>query len=199
MVHLIEKKKKMKRQKKDLIMGDTSWLLNFAVIGFPKCGTTTLMMHLQNHTEISMFPKEKCELALNQPIQLIHDLYYNLPSSYHNNNNNIIDNNNATNNDNTMNIMDKNVSTYPNLQPPSIHNYKYRAIKCPSNTEKIWAMKHYAKYFPQTDFVIGIRHPVLWYVVSFLVLLRQHGERLFFSYFIICLEMSNEFCVCIFL
>ena len=40
------------------VVGDASWLLNFAVIGQPKCGTTTLMYQLAQHPEIQMFEQE---------------------------------------------------------------------------------------------------------------------------------------------
>ncbi len=39
------------------ITGDTSWLLNSAVWGFPKCGTSTIMHHLSKHSQIQMFGK----------------------------------------------------------------------------------------------------------------------------------------------
>lgn len=51
------------------ITGDPSWLLNLAVIGFPKCGTTTLMLHLESHPEVQMFTKERCDLGLNRRLR----------------------------------------------------------------------------------------------------------------------------------
>jgi hypothetical protein len=48
------------------VTGDASWLLNFAVVGFPKCGTSTLMLHLEDHPEVQIFSKERCDLGGNQ-------------------------------------------------------------------------------------------------------------------------------------
>lgn len=57
------------------ITGDASWLLDFAIIGFPKCGTSTLMFHLLSHPEVKIFKDERCELAWNRQAILIRDLY----------------------------------------------------------------------------------------------------------------------------
>jgi hypothetical protein len=48
------------------ITGDASWLLNYAIVGFPKCGTSTLMFHLQNHSQVQMFGDERCDVAYDQ-------------------------------------------------------------------------------------------------------------------------------------
>jgi hypothetical protein len=61
------------------VTGDVSWLLNFAIIGFPKCGTSTLMFHLQNHPEVQIFSDERCDMAFNKQARLIRDLYNEFP------------------------------------------------------------------------------------------------------------------------
>ena len=48
--------------------------LDFAIPGFPKCGTSTLMYYLHHHPEIHMFPRERCEMTSNDPSPLLHDL-----------------------------------------------------------------------------------------------------------------------------
>lgn len=60
------------------ITGDVDWLLQFAIIGFPKTGTSTLMFHLQSLSQVGMFDDERCELGFNQQARLIRDLYTNL-------------------------------------------------------------------------------------------------------------------------
>jgi len=51
-------------------------LLHFAIVGFPKTGTSTLMFYLRNHSQsIFMFPDERCELAWNQHVPLLKDIY----------------------------------------------------------------------------------------------------------------------------
>lgn len=108
------------------ITGDASWLLQFSVIGFPKCGTSTLMHHLRDHPEIHMFPDERCELSSNQHARLMEDLYNKFPAS-----------------------------------TPTHHFI--RGIKCPLDLENsMLSLPNYKKFFPKTDFLVGIRHPVLW-------------------------------------
>ena len=38
-----------------------------------------------------------------------------------------------------------------------------RGIKCPRDVENRLALLNYQRYFPKTDFIIGIRHPVKWF------------------------------------
>jgi hypothetical protein len=105
------------------VTGDASWLLNFAVVGFPKCGTSTLMLHLQDHPEVQIFSKERCDLSGNQQVTLIRDLYNKFPSG----------------------------------------NY-VKGIKCPQDLESSgMALPAYQRFFPKTNFIVGIRHPILWF------------------------------------
>jgi len=109
------------------ITGDVSWLLDFAIVGFPKCGTSTLMHHLGTHPEIRTFHDERCDLSNNRQALLVRDLY-ELPISL----NGGVD--------------------------------VKRGIKCPFDLENTkLAMPNYRRYFPSTDFIVGIRHPVLWF------------------------------------
>jgi hypothetical protein len=105
------------------VTGDASWLLNFAVVGFPKCGTSTLMHHLQGHPEVQIFRNERCELTGNQQVPLIRDLYNDFPAG----------------------------------------NY-LRGTKCPLDMESSdIALPNYQRFFPKTKFIVGVRHPVLWF------------------------------------
>jgi len=102
--------------------GDVSWLLDFAIVGFPKCGTSSLMIHLKNHSQIDIFTDERCDLAYNKQVLLSKDLYNQLSPT------------------------------------------KYRGLKCPMDVESTpLSLPNYHKYFPQTKFLVGIRHPVLWF------------------------------------
>lgn len=104
------------------ITRDVNWLLNFAIVGFPKTGTSTLMLYLKNQTEsIFIFEDERCEIAWGQQVPLLKDLHRNYQ---------------------------------PNLR---------MGIKCPSNLEVDLALKNYDKFFPSTKFIIGLRHPVLYF------------------------------------
>jgi hypothetical protein len=52
---------------------DISWLLDFAIIGFPKTGTTSLLRHLAGLTDT--LPTERCDLVVNGTAQLLRDIY----------------------------------------------------------------------------------------------------------------------------
>ncbi|EEC47017.1 predicted protein [Phaeodactylum tricornutum CCAP 1055/1] len=105
------------------VSGDASWLLNVAVIGFPKCGTSTLMQHLESHPEVQMFTKERCELSGRQEATLIRDLYRQMPAGDF-----------------------------------------VRGIKCPLDIDSTTMfLPAYQKYFPKAHFIVGVRHPVLWF------------------------------------
>ena len=62
------------------IIGDVSNILNFAVIGFGKCGTSTIQDWLQLHPQIQCYPKEVYSMYKNQPHEVVHKMYY-LPNS----------------------------------------------------------------------------------------------------------------------
>lgn len=109
------------------VTGDPSWLLQFSIIGFPKSGTSTLMFHLRKHPEVHIFKDERCELAYNQQVRLIEDMYRQFP-------------------------------------PATETKQFVRGIKCPQDLESPkLSMRNYQKYFSTTDFIVGIRHPVLWF------------------------------------
>lgn len=52
----------------------TDDLLQFAIIGFGKCGTTSVLKWLQSHSEIAVMPVENYDLMRHQPEQLIRKL-----------------------------------------------------------------------------------------------------------------------------
>ena len=49
------------------IKHDINFLLDFAIVAFPKCGTSTLMLYLENQTSVvNMQHHERCEFGYNQ-------------------------------------------------------------------------------------------------------------------------------------
>jgi hypothetical protein len=51
--------------------------------------------------------------------------------------------------------------------PPAMNSsHRFvRGIKCPMDLEnRKLALSNYQKFFLKTDFIVGIRHPILWYV-----------------------------------
>jgi hypothetical protein len=104
------------------ITGNVNWLLDFAIVGFPKAGTSTLMLYLQKQTKsIFIFDQERCEMGYNQHVPLLADLYKNYQ---------------------------------PHLK---------MGIKCPRDLEVDLALANYHQFFPTTKFIVGIRHPILWF------------------------------------
>jgi hypothetical protein len=72
---------KMKPRLEEYIQGwnvtkNVNWLLDFSIVGFPKTGTSTIMLYLKNQTQsIFIFDDERCELGSNQHVPLLKDLY----------------------------------------------------------------------------------------------------------------------------
>jgi hypothetical protein len=103
------------------VTGNPQWLLNFAITGFPKCGTSSLMHYFYQNPEVQMHKKERCDIGANQHVALIRDLYNFPPGDY------------------------------------------VRGLKCPRDLENKMALTNYMRYFPNTDLIIGIRHPIKWF------------------------------------
>jgi hypothetical protein len=66
--------------------------------------------------------------------------------------------------------------------PPAVNASRrfVKGIKCPVELESTQiALRNYQRYFPTTDFVVGIRHPIRWYVfMIFLCLVCKDFESL---------------------
>ncbi|KAI2497342.1 hypothetical protein MHU86_17162 [Fragilaria crotonensis] len=61
------------------VTGDISFLVDFAIIGFPKCGTSTMMEYLDKSPYTKVAQKERCELGTGRQAKLTRDLYKELP------------------------------------------------------------------------------------------------------------------------
>ena len=57
------------------VIQDVSDLLQFAVVGFGKAGTTTIMDWISNHPKMQCFPEEALDLMKNNPGALLAKLY----------------------------------------------------------------------------------------------------------------------------
>ena len=52
------------------------------------------------------------------------------------------------------------------LRDEMYHRYRPRlklGIKCPRDLEVDLALENYNKFFPKTKFIVGVRHPILWF------------------------------------
>jgi hypothetical protein len=57
------------------IVGDPDWLLDFAIMGYGKCGTSTMMFWLKEHPEIQAFGSEKGHFMSRKPGLMVRQLY----------------------------------------------------------------------------------------------------------------------------
>ena len=62
-------------EKSGHIIGDPQFLLDFAILGFEKCGTSTLMKWLGGHPEIQCFQNELYDLFQGHPDALVTRIY----------------------------------------------------------------------------------------------------------------------------
>jgi len=62
----------------DEIVGDPQVLLQFAIVGFGKCGTTTLLRWLSSHPQLQMLSSEVWALVSREPHALIRRLHRSL-------------------------------------------------------------------------------------------------------------------------
>lgn len=61
------------------VIGDPQFLLDFAIIGVEKCGTSTLMIWLGGHPELQCPQEENYSLMSDNPGQLVQDAYAMAP------------------------------------------------------------------------------------------------------------------------
>lgn len=111
---------------------DVSGILDFAIVGFGKTGTTSILRHLSDMTD--SLSKEHCDLVVNDSGKLLKDLYEDHAHRFKQ----------AKRNDE---------------EPED----RLRGLKCPQDISSESSIYNYAKYFPSTKLIIGIRHPVLWF------------------------------------
>lgn len=133
---------------------DVSWLLNFAIVGFPKCGTTSLLYQLQQrHDQVDIFTDERCDLSYNKQALLVQDLYQNFVAVR---NDSLRQSSSSPNTSITRGSRSNNNS--------SNYRNRFRGLKCPADLESTaMSLQRYQQFFPHTKFIVGIRHPILWF------------------------------------
>jgi len=108
---------------------NTAMLLDYAIIGFAKTGTTSVHRHLASAHTYTL-NGEHCELVVNDTAKLIRAIY----------------------DDHGMRVK--------NSQDGIVEKRK-RGIKCPQDIQS--SAHNYARYFPETKLLVGIRHPIDWF------------------------------------
>ena len=125
------------------IISNVQFLLDFAVVGFGKCGTTTLLQWLQEKAEPSTSgslvraPNYEAQFLVNQrPAQLVRKMYQ-------------------------FAIEEQEAREAHKLLP----NEKIvKGFKNPSDIRRPKSRALLTKYWPQTPLVVTVRHPVEWLV-----------------------------------
>jgi Sulfotransferase domain len=102
-----------------VINGDVQFLMDFAIVGYPKCATSSMVRWLAQQPEISIYDYEIYHLKDGQPADMVRKLY-SLPEGI-------------------------------------------RGYKAPRDIHNPRAIESFAKYWPETKLVIGLRHPVTWF------------------------------------
>jgi hypothetical protein len=118
------------------IIGDVSDLLDFAVIGVAKCGTSTMMEYLNQPPLSFVFQGERCAVGAKTPERMIPALY-RVATEY-----------------------DRN-RTGSSGRTGREGRHTLIGIKCPSAISE--SMVAFSKRFPHTKFIVGLRHPVHWF------------------------------------
>ena len=111
------------------IIGDISWMLDFAVIAFPKSVTTFMKDYLNQTKETFVFERELCMKHYSDITDFV-KTYYDL---------------------------------HAKLKQPRYPKTIQFGLKCPGVLYRENDIHIYAKYFPRTKFIIGLRHPVSWF------------------------------------
>ena len=131
------------------VRGNVEWLLDFAVVGSAKCGTSFLLRYLGNSSETLMPKYEVCKMSKNRPDELV-QLYYNaslVAGKYHRKSSS------TTPADDTMD------DAHDVPAPAKVIN----GLKCPKSLGTQLGVANFAKYFPNMKYIVTMRHPVKWF------------------------------------
>ena len=104
---------------------EAQFLIDFAVVGFAKAGTTTLGTWLHNHPQIKMSPNENFGFR-SGPLAMTNSMYRNLPENFD-------------------------------------HSWLRKGYRCPMDVVQPVMVKHIRNFYPETKFIITVRHPFEWF------------------------------------
>lgn len=126
------------------VIGNVSFLLQFAIVGFPKTGTTALMNFLGSQSEMIAIPtKEVHYLTCQRTADMVRFLY----------------------NQSTMSRTKTTIVESPAMTttttPPPLH--KINGYKAPRDIMHVNVLGYFRSYWPDTKLIVGLRHPVEWF------------------------------------
>jgi len=117
------------------IIGNPDSLLNLAVIGFAKCGTSTLKRTLDLHPQIAMLKREKQHMG-DAPEQFVKKVY-----------------------DTRLEVQQRQDEEQTSSSLPLLVGYKN-----PNDIRRLdTSMSHIAQTFPSARLIVTVRHPVTWF------------------------------------
>uniref|UniRef100_A0A7S4J233 Sulfotransferase domain-containing protein n=1 Tax=Odontella aurita TaxID=265563 RepID=A0A7S4J233_9STRA len=135
------------------IIGDVSFLLDFAIVGYAKGGTTFLMNYLRKGSDETWVNNgEVHDMSRGHPaniVSLFYDAHLNHPPDH------------------------KAKKSSPSSSPPVV-KYGY---KSPEDLETPDALPLFQKYFPKTKLIVSIRHPVKWFESFYNFRVYHHPEH----------------------
>ena len=135
------------------VTGDVQFLLDFAIVGFGKCGTTALIDWLDAHPEINTIEKEALHLSRHRPALMVQKLYQMKVES----------------------LLLPEAVTKANITT-TINNNMLQGFKNPSDVRRPESMAYLRQYWPQTKLIITVRHPVRWFQSLYNFLLHEMGR-----------------------
>jgi len=135
------------------VTGNVQSLLDFAVVGFGKCGTTALINWLDGHPEINTIPKEACHLSRQRPALMVQKLYQMKVDSI-------------------LEYEEKQQSTAENRTMVG----RIQGFKNPSDIRRPEAMIYLRQHWPKTKLIVTVRHPVHWFRSLYNFLLNEMGR-----------------------
>ena len=129
--------KKLLQVDDGIIVGDVSDLLDFAIIGFAKCGTTALASWIDMHPETDVLPDESFALTRKQPGKLVHWLWERRR--------------------NAISVLSNSTNILKQRQLPKLGYKQPKDILLPHVIEA------FSEHFDKTKLIVTLRHPIDWF------------------------------------
>jgi len=129
------------------------FLLDYVIVGFSKCGTTTLLKWIRRDPNVRTFKREIHEIIDNDPGGLVERLYQNLLENPVplNSTSNTTWNTNTTTTNNNKHHFSLGVKTF------------LQGFKLPEIIQEPLALRHIHQYWPETKLIVAVRNPMKWF------------------------------------
>ena len=153
------------------VTGDVQSLLDFAIVGFGKCGTTALINWLDDHPEINTIPKEALHLSRQRPALMVQKLYQMKVDSWMQH---------YQNHSTSLGVPADEVAVSTDAKDSSSSNQvmvgRIQGFKNPSDIRRPEAMIYLRQHWPETKLIVTVRHPVHWFKSLYNFLLNEMGR-----------------------